>query len=74
LKFACTQGRKYGSFWRWPEHLPGGEAPLDIHQPEPSSEFEYDPPVSPGDYSLVIWASWTGDSADVFYATSIRVE
>tara|TARA_B100000315_G_scaffold189898_1_gene179826 strand:+ start:1802 stop:3532 length:1731 start_codon:yes stop_codon:yes gene_type:complete len=65
---------KYGSFGRWPEDLPGGDAPLDIRQPEPSSEFEYDPPVSAGDYSLVIWATWTGASADVFYATSVRVE
>jgi hypothetical protein len=65
---------KYGSFGRWPDDLPGDEAAVDTHRPKPALEVVYDPTVPPGDYSLVIRATWSGERVDVLYSTSIRVD
>ena len=65
---------KSGWFGRWPDELPGGEAPADTRKPSPAVDLEYDPAVPPGEYSLVVRAIWSGLHVDVFYATSIRVD
>jgi hypothetical protein len=65
--------RMAGSFFMWPEELPGGAKPVDIFEPAPSSRFQYLPPVPPGEYSLVVRATWEG-AIDVFYAVSFIIE
>ena len=62
-----------GSFFMWPEELPGGAATVDKFEPAPSSSFQYLPPVPPGEYSLVVRATWEGP-IDVFYAVSFIIE
>ena len=46
-----------GSFFMWPEELPGGAATVDKFEPAPPSSFQYLPPVPPGEYSLVVRAT-----------------
>ena len=62
-----------GYFFTWPEELPGGSEPLHKFEPAPSLSFRYLPAVPPGDYSLVVRATWEGP-IDVFYAISFRLE
>ena len=63
----------YGSFGKWPEELfSPDEGPVDALQPTPSLAFQYLPQQSPGEYSLVVRATWDGP-IDVFYATSFRL-
>jgi heat shock protein HslJ len=61
------------SFFRWPEELPTGIAPLEQYQPGPISDFQIVPQSPPGAYSLVVRAAWTED-IDVFYALSLNLE
>jgi len=61
------------SFLRWPEELPAHMELVDRFQPEPGVSFQYLPQVSPGEYSLVVKATWEGD-VDVFYAISFILE
>ena len=62
-----------GSFFIWPEELPGGTVTVDKFEPAPSSSFQYLPSALPGEYSLVIRATWEGP-IDVFYAVSFIIE
>ena len=62
-----------GYFFKWPEELPGGSGPVDKFEPAQSSSFQYLPVVSPGEYSLVVRATWEGP-IDVFYAISFILE
>lgn len=68
-----TGAGKYAMFSNWPESLPGGAMPVAIPQPPLSSAFQAVPPVGPGEYSLVVRASWEGP-VDVFYAAGFKVE
>ncbi len=63
----------YGWFMRWPEEVPGGEAPMETLRPTPSRAFEFSPEGPPGEYSLVVRATWDGP-VDVFYTMSFRLE
>ena len=63
---------KSGYFFRWPEEFPGGSEPVDKFEPAPSLSFQYLPPVPPGQYSLVVRATWEGP-IDVFYAISFEL-
>ena len=63
----------YGSFQKWPEELFPDERPVDTLQPTPSLAFRYLPQQPPGEYSLVVRATWDGP-IDVFYATSFRLQ
>ena len=62
-----------GSFFKWPEQLPGGREPVESLQPTPSLVFSFVPEAAQGDYSLVVRLIWDGQ-VDVFYATSLRIE
>ena len=62
-----------GYFFKWPEELPPAIAPVDRLQPAPSSTFKYLPKQPPGEYSLVIRATWDGP-IDVFYAIGFTLE
>jgi hypothetical protein len=57
------------SFMRWPEDLPTGQTPIDLWLPEPDADLDYVVRAGPGEYSLVVRASWEGE-ANVFYAIS----
>jgi heat shock protein HslJ len=61
------------SFFRWPEDLPPGIAPLEQYQPGPTSDFQIVPQSPPGAYSLVVRATW-GEGVEVFYALSLGLE
>jgi hypothetical protein len=61
------------SFFRWPEELPTGIAPLEQYQPGPASNFQIIPQAPPGGYSLVVRATWEED-VDVFYTLSLGLE
>ena len=63
----------YGSFHKWPEELFTDAGPVDSLQPTPSLAFLYLPQQPPGEYSLVVRATWDGP-IDVFYATSFRLQ
>lgn len=62
-----------GYFFMWPEELPGGPELVDKFESAPSSSFQYLPVGPPGDYSLVVRATWEGP-IDVFYAVSFILE
>ena len=62
-----------GYFFRWPEELPPAVAPVDRLQPAPSPTFQYLPQQPPGQYSLVIRATWDGPIV-VFYAIGFTLE
>jgi hypothetical protein len=62
-----------GSFMRWPEDLPPANQVVTILEIEPAINFEIDPPTAPGDYSLVVRATWEGP-IEVFYALGLTVE
>ena len=62
-----------GSFGKWPEELPTGIKPVDSLQPTPSLTSQYLPQQPPGEYSLVVRATWDGP-IDAFYAVSSRLE
>jgi heat shock protein HslJ len=61
------------SFFRWPEELPTGVEPVEQLQPGPTASFQYLPQVPPGDYSVVVRATWD-QNVELFYALSIRLE
>jgi heat shock protein HslJ len=61
------------SFFRWPEELPTGIAPLEQYQPGPAASFQILPQAPPGVYSLVVRAAWEED-IEVFYALSLGLE
>ncbi len=67
-----------GSFLMWPEDFQegmvnaGAEA-VDRFQPGLSLTFQYLPTVPPGEYSLLVRATWEGP-IDVFYAVSLALE
>ena len=63
----------YGSFFKWPEELPTGEEALGSLTPEKAHAFQYLPEQPPGDYTLVVRASWDGP-IDVLYAVSFKVQ
>ena len=60
-------------FFRWPEELPAGEEPVETLRPAPSRAFQFSLEAPPGEYSLVVRATWHGP-VDVFYAVSFRLE
>ena len=62
-----------GSFGHWPEELPGGPQPVESADVEPASSVSHSFESGPGDYSLVIRATWEGP-VEVFYAVSLRLE
>ena len=62
-----------GSFMRWPEDLPGGPQPVESADVEPALDVSHTFESEPGDYSLVIRATWEGP-VEVFYAVSLRLE
>ena len=62
-----------GYFFMWPEELPPAIAPVDRLQPAPSPTFQYVPQQPPGEYSLVVRATWEGP-IDVFYAIGLTLE
>jgi hypothetical protein len=57
------------SFMRWPEELPTGHSSIDRWQPGPDAGLDYVVEAGPGEYSLVVRATWEG-AASVFYAIS----
>jgi len=61
------------SFFRWPEELPPGVEPVDGTRPEPGYVFNYQPDVSPGEYSAVVRVTRDG-VFDFFYAVNLTVE
>jgi hypothetical protein len=61
------------SFFRWPEDLPTGIAPLEQYQLAPAASFQILPQAPPGVYSLVVRAAW-GEDIEVFYALSLGLE
>jgi hypothetical protein len=61
------------SFMRWPEELPTEHNPIDLWQPEPDADLDYVVQAEPGEYSLVVRASWEGE-ASVFYAISFVIQ
>ena len=62
-----------GSFGKWPEELLTGVEPVESLQPTPSLTFQYLAQQPPGDYSLVVRATWDGP-IEVFYAISLRLQ
>ena len=62
-----------GSFFNWPEVLSSSQWPVDALNLTPSLSFQYFPQQPPGEYSLVVRATWDGP-IDVFYATSFRLQ
>jgi hypothetical protein len=62
-----------GSFMRWPEDLPPANQALETFQIEPGTNFEIEPRLESGNYSLVVRATWEG-SIEVFYALGLTVE
>ena len=62
-----------GSFGRWPEDLPSGPQPIESADVETGSGVSHSFESGPGDYSLVIRATWEGP-VEVFYAVSLRLE
>ena len=62
----------YGSFGKWPEGIFFDERPVDTLRPTPSLAFRYLPQQPPGEYSLVVRATWDGP-IDVFYATNFML-
>ena len=65
--------RVSGSFLKWPEELPTGEEPVETLRPTPSRAFQFSPEAPPGEYSLVVRATWDGPVV-VFYAMSFELE
>ena len=61
------------SFFRWPEELPTGLAPLEQYQLSPAASFQIVPQEEPGVYSLVVRAAW-GEDIEVFYALTLGLE
>jgi hypothetical protein len=61
------------SFFRWPEDLPTGLAPLEQYQIAPAASFQFVPQEEPGVYSLVVRAAW-GEDIEVFYALTLGLE
>ena len=61
-----------GSFGKWPEELPTGIKSVDSLQLTPSLTFHYLPQQPPGEYSLVVRATWDGPIV-VFFALSFRL-
>ena len=61
------------SFGKWPEELFTDQGPVDTLQPTPSLSFQYLPQQPPGEYSLLVRATWDGP-VNVFYATSLKLE
>ena len=61
------------SFMRWPEELPTQLTPVGSYQPDPDTEVEALPEAQPGEYSLVVRATWE-EGVDVFYALSFVLE
>ena len=62
-----------GYFFKWPEELPPSIAPVDRLQPAVATTFQYVPQQPPGEYSLVVRATWDGPVV-VFYAIGFTVE
>ncbi|MDA1347361.1 MAG: LppX_LprAFG lipoprotein [Chloroflexi bacterium] len=62
-----------GSFMKWPEDLPGGPEPVESAILEPDLAVSHAFDSGPGDYSLVVRATWDGP-VEVFYAVSLRLE
>ena len=62
-----------GYFFKWPEELPPSIAPVDRLQPAVATTFQYVPQQPPGEYSLVVRATWDGPVV-VFYAIGFAVE
>ena len=62
-----------GDFFKWPEDLPPAIEPLDTLQPAPSLTFQYLPQTLPGEYSLVVRATWDGPIV-VFYAIGFTLD
>ena len=64
-----------GAFGRWPDELPAGSSgevrPVDTVRPAPARTLVYVADVGPGDYTLVVRASW--EAVDVFFAIVLRV-
>jgi hypothetical protein len=54
---------------RWPEELPTQLTPVERYQPDTGTEVEVFPGAQPGEYSLVVRATWE-ESVDVYYAVS----
>ena len=64
----------YGSFGNWPEELFfTDQEPVETLHPTPSLALQYLPQQSPGEYTLVVRATWDGPIA-VFYAISLRLQ
>jgi len=59
------------SFLRWPEELPGGAEPVAVFDEITGQRLEIESPLSRGEYSVVIRATWKGE-IEVFYAFSFR--
>jgi hypothetical protein len=61
------------SFLRWPEELPTQLTPVERYRLDPGADLEVLPGAQPGEYSLVVRATWE-ESVDVFYAVSFVLE
>ena len=61
------------SFLKWPEELLAGEELLETLRPTPSRAFQLYPEAPPGEYSLVVRATWDGPVV-VFYVMGLRLE
>ena len=61
------------SFFRWPEELPTGIAPVVRLEGVAGPEFEIVPQLPQGEYSMVIHAAWAG-GVEAFYALGFSVE
>ena len=62
-----------GYFFSWPEELSSAISYMDRPQPAPSPTLQYLPQQPPGEYSLVIKATWDGPIV-VFYAIGLTLE
>ncbi len=67
-----TQTGAHGWFLQFPDDLPDGAQAIDRSMPAPALSFRYRVDAPPGEYALVVRATWEGP-VDVFYATSLRI-